>query len=83
MQIPIRGKGGLTILIGLAGFFLQIVFKGYFLVIAAALNFALGWYLNKPLREAGAAPEMQHSVGGIPMQWISIVFLLAAVLLRG
>lgn len=80
MQIMVRGKGGLTILIGIVGLGLQLLTNAPILLGAAVLNFVLGWYWNKPLSQAGVPPEMQNTVGGIPMQWISIVFLLASSL---
>lgn len=82
MQVPVRGHGGITVLIGLVAFGLQILVQGYWLIAAAVINFGLGWILNKPFREAGVAAEAQHSVGGIPMQWISVLFVLGWLFLR-
>lgn len=82
MQVAIRGHGGLTVLIGLIALGLQILVQGYWLLVAAVINFVLGWVLNKSFREAGVSAEAQHSVGGMPMQWISILFVLAWLFLR-
>lgn len=45
--------------------------------IAAAVNFLLGWLLNRSPSAAGVAPELQHSVGNVPMQWVSILLVIA------
>lgn len=79
-MIPFRGAGGLTILIGMVAVILQFIIPSMlWLLVAAAVNFPLGWFLNRSMRQANIAPENQHSVAEIPMQWWSVLFVVAQI----
>lgn len=50
---------------------------GFF--VAAAANWFLGRSLNRPKREAGAGVLNRHSLFFVPMEWASVIMLIAGI----
>lgn len=48
--------------------------------VAAIVNWFAGNSLNRPLRDAGVGIWKQHTLFFVPMEWISLVMLLAAAM---
>lgn len=48
------------------------------LIAGAVLNGAIGYLLNKPLREAGTTGGRLHTLFGIPMEYWSLAILAYA-----